>query len=730
MKVRSISLAGVTLVATNLANVPVANSAEPPATPTQTIVVTATRVEQSSFDLPLSIDVVSGEQLQNQQLQVNLSEALARVPGIVAQNRQNYAQDLQISSRGFGARSTFGVRGIRLYADGIPATMPDGQGQVSHFDIGSAGRVEVLRGPFSALYGNSSGGVISIFTENVKPGATLEADAAFGSYGTHRGGIKASGDNGTINYVVDASEFSTDGYRDHSAVTRDTYNAKLSFKPDAASKVTFLLNSLDMPEAQDPLGLTLTQFNANPRQAGGTFTGSAPQANALTFNTRKRVEQTQGGMNYERTLTSQDTLASMIYFGRRGTTQFQAIAPSAQTAASSAGGLIDLERNYGGVDLRWTHRTTLAGSPLRFSAGVDYENLDEQRRGYQNFIGTTYGIFGALRRNEDNRVFTFDQYLQAEWQPSAQWLVLAGLRNSTVKVDSHDNYIATGNGNDSGSTSFSATNPVAGVTYKASDAVNVYASYGRGFETPTLNELAYNPNGSGLNFSLKPSKSDNVEIGVKSFLGSDVQLNAALFHVKTQNEIAVLNNTGGRATYQNVDGTKRDGFELSLDAKLDHGFALNAAYTWLKAQYSNSFLTCPTTRCSVTNPGTLSNPNLPVAIAAGNALPGIPRSTLYGELSWKHGPAGFASALEVRHVAQLYANDQNSFAAPAYTVAAIRAGFEQLSGGWHLKEFCRIDNLTDRKYAGSVIVNEGNQQYYEPAPGRTHLIGVSAAYNW
>jgi iron complex outermembrane recepter protein len=710
MKLSKLAIAGTALaVGSSLAG-----AAEPSVSTTAPVVVSATRTEQSSFDLPVSIDRVDAAQIQEQQSQVNLSESLARVPGIVAQNRQNYAQDLQISSRGFGARSTFGVRGIRLYADGIPATMPDGQGQVSHFDLGSAGRVEVLRGPFSVLYGNSSGGVISLFTEDGKPGATLEGDVAAGSFDTRRVGLKAAGDTGNLNYVLSGSEFHTDGARNHSAVTRDIYNAKLRVNPDSASKLTFVVNSLDMPEAQDPLGLNRTQFDANPRQA---------DASALQYNTRKRVSQTQGGLTYERTLTSADTIVATMYYGRRSTTQFQSVTVGAQNALTSAGGVIDLARNYGGMDLRWTRRVTLAETPLRFTAGLAYENLDEHRRGFENFTGpsatpTATGVLGRVRRDEDNRVFTFDQYLQAEWQPGAKWLVLAGLRNSSVKVDSRDHYIATGNGNDSGSTSYSAINPVAGLTYKASESLNFYASYGRGFETPTMNELSYKPTGTGLNFGLKPAKSDHVEIGAKAFLGPDTLLTAAVFHVKTKDEIAVLRNSSGRSVFQNVGGTKRDGVELALDARLPAGFGAYAAYTYLRAQYADAFLTCTATTCST--------PVVPVA--AGNFIPGIPRSMIYGELTWKHAPSGFSSGLELRHVDRVYVNDINSDAAPAYTVANLRFGFEQKFGGWQTKEFYRVDNMTDRKYAGSVIVNESLSRFFEPAPGRNHLIGVSLSY--
>ena len=677
----------------------------------ESVVVTATRVEQSAFDLPVAIDSLNRAQLQEGQLQVNLSEAMARIPGIVAQNRQNYAQDLQISSRGFGARASFGVRGVRLYADGIPATMPDGQGQVSHFDLGSAARLEVLRGPFSSLYGNSSGGVISLFTEDGEPGVQITPALAVGSFGTQRLATKLSGDNGDLNYVVNAARFRTDGYRDHSAARRDNLNGKLNWRPDLASKLTLTINALDMPEAQDPLGLSRAQFVADPRQA---------DASASSFNTRKSLDQQQLGLAYERKIGFEDRLNATIYLGQRGAIQFQAIPVATQAPVTHPGGVIDLKRDYWGIDTRWTHRGTLANAPLTATAGINYDKLDEARRGFQNFIGAQTGVLGALRRDEDNDIHDFDQYAQAQWEPSEQWLLLAGLRHSTVAVASADKYIVGANGNDSGAASFSATTSVLGVTWRALPALNVYASLGKGFETPTINELSYKPGGAaGLNLDLQAAKSDNLEVGIKALLGEGARLNAALFDIRTRNEIVTASNSGGRATFQNVDGTRRSGLELNFDADLGNGFAMVAAYSHLKATYTEAFRSCRVAGCTAVTS---------VAIAAGNRMPGIPADTLYGELSWKHPASGFTGALELRQVSQVYVDDQNSDAAPAYSIGNLRLSFEQKSDGWRLREFLRVDNLGDRKYAGSVIVNDGNGRFFEPAPGRNWLLGLSAAY--
>ncbi|MDP1613277.1 MAG: TonB-dependent receptor [Sulfuritalea sp.] len=669
---------------------------------TSPVVVSATRVEQSGFDLPVSIDSLNKEQLQEGQLQVNLSESLVRVPGIVAQNRQNYAQDLQISSRGFGARSSFGVRGLRIYSDGIPATMPDGQGQISHIDLGSAARVEVMRGPFSALYGNSSGGVISVFTEDGAPGARIEPALAFGSYGTQRLSTKLSGDSGRFNYVADVSSFRTDGYRDHSAAKRDNLNTKLRWKLPNDASLTLVVNAVEMPDIQDALGLTRAQYEADPRQAG---------TNALAYNTRKSVAQQQIGINLEHKVGADDTVNLTLHRGHRDTIQYQSIPAAFQGAATHPGGVIDLTRDYWGLDARWTHRGALAGKPLITSAGLSHEDLDEARKGFQNFIGAQTGVLGALRRNEDNRISSFDQYLQTQWEASSDWRLLAGVRHASVKITSTDKYIVAGNVDDSGSTKFSATTGSLGAVFRATDAANVYLSWGKGFETPTMNELSYQPGGAaGLNFALQAATSTHLELGVKALVGNDTRLNAALFSVDTDKEIAVATSVGGRTTFQYAGRTRRTGLELGADTHWQNGLALALAYTHLTARYQD----------------TLAGST----IVAGNFIPGIPQKVLFAELSWRHAPSGFLAAVNVRSASKVWVNDGNTDAAPANTVTGLRLGFEQKSGGWTLKEFLRIDNLGDQKYAGSVIVNEGNSRFFESAPGRNHLLGLSASYGF
>ncbi|WP_084544946.1 TonB-dependent receptor family protein [Derxia gummosa] len=685
-----------------------ATSRTAPAT-LDSVIVRSTRIDTSPFEAAASVDVVDGARARDGKLQVNLSESLGGVPGLTLRDRQNYAQDQQLSIRGFGARSAFGVRGVRIYVDGIPATLPDGQGQLSNIDLGALDRIEVLRGPFSALYGNSAGGVIQAFTAEGKGAPTLEGGYAFGSFGTQRESLRFSGETGGLGYSFSGSHFETGGYREHSVTQRDLGNVKLTTRPDEWSKLTIVANYVNL-KAQDPLGLTRANFERDPRGV---------ESVALSFDTRKTVQQTQGGLQYERQINAANSLAFSVYDGHRDTVQYQAIPTGPQNAATHPGGVIGLGREYYGVDARWNWKGELAGRPLKLVGGVAADALDENRKGYQNFIGGTTGVMGALRRDENNKSWNIDQYVQAEWRFATDWKLDAGVRHSRIGVKSIDRYIVPGNPDDSGSTDYTATLPVVGLQYAATPDLRLYATAGRGFETPTLNELAYRANGlTGMNFGLQPSRSDNLEVGAKWRHGPGL-LTLAAFRTSNDNEIVTLTNTGGRATYQNAGSTRRQGVELSWSAEYEHDIRTQIAYTLVDATYRETFATCTGTPCATPN----------TTIPAGRHIPGVARQQGFAELAW--APAtGPRASIEGRVVDRVYVNDANSDAAGGYGTVGLGAGWLVKQAGWSITGFGRVDNVFDRKYAGSVIVNEGNSRFFEPAPGRNWIAGVTGAVSF
>ena len=673
----------------------------------QTMVVTAAPTTVSELDTPAAVSVVNGDEMRQAAPRVNLSESLGAVPGLQVQNRQNYAQDLQLSIRGFGSRSTYGVRGLRIYVDGIPATMPDGQGQTSNIDIGSVDTIEVLRGPFSALYGNSSGGVINVTSQTGTQPPTVEASSYYGSFGTWHYGMKATGavgdgsHAGDVDYTVSTNRFTTHGYRDHSGARKNLANARLGVRINDVSKLTLLLNSVDI-KANDAGGLTADEWRDNPRQS--------PRGDQ--YNTRKNTRQTQAGLRYERQLSAQDDLSVMMYAGERETTQFQSIPRAPQLKPSHAGGVIDLTRHYQGIDTRLTHRGELL-VPVTLTAGLDYENMSERRKGYENFVmvngAPQYGEQGALRRNERNLRWNVDPYLQTQWQLTDKLSLDAGVRYSSVWFDSNDYYITPGNGDDSGDASYHKWLPAGSLKYALTDAWNVYLSAGRGFETPTINELSYrSDNQSGLNFGLKPSTNDTVEIGSKTRIGNGL-FTAALFQTNTDNEIVVDSSSGGRTSYKNAGKTRRQGMELGLDQQFGESWRLKAAWTWLDATYRTNV--CDDASCN------------------GNRIPGIARNMGYASFGYQPEQGWYAGS-DIRYMSDIMANDENTAKAPSWTVVGLTTGYKWSYGRMDMDLFGRIDNLFDREYVGSVIVNESNGRYYEPAPGRNYGIGLNLAWRF
>ena len=673
----------------------------------QTMVVTAAPTTVSELDTPAAVSVVNGDEMRQAAPRVNLSESLGAVPGLQVQNRQNYAQDLQLSIRGFGSRSTYGVRGLRIYVDGIPATMPDGQGQTSNIDIGSVDTIEVLRGPFSALYGNSSGGVINVTSQTGTQPPTVEASSYYGSFGTWHYGMKATGavgdgsHAGDVDYTVSTNRFTTHGYRDHSGARKNLANARLGVRINDVSKLTLLLNSVDI-KANDAGGLTADEWRDNPRQS--------PRGDPDT--PRKNTRQTQAGLRYERQLSAQDDLSVMMYAGERETTQFQSIPRTPQLKPSHAGGVIDLTRHYQGIDTRLTHRGELL-VPVTLTAGLDYENMSERRKGYENFVmvngAPQYGEQGALRRNERNLMWNIDPYLQTQWQLTDKLSLDAGVRYSSVWFDSNDYYITPGNGDDSGDASYHKWLPAGSLKYALTDAWNVYLSAGRGFETPTINELSYrSDNQSGLNFGLKPSTNDTVEIGSKTRLGNGL-LTAALFQTNTDNEIVVDSSSGGRTSYKNAGKTRRQGMELGLDQQFGESWRLKAAWTWLDATYRTNV--CDDASCN------------------GNRIPGIARNMGYASFGYQPEQGWYAGS-DIRYMSDIMANDENTAKAPSWTVVGLTTGYKWSYGRMDMDLFGRVDNLFDREYVGSVIVNESNGRYYEPAPGRNYGIGLNLAWRF
>ena len=676
------------------------------------ITVQAVHTDSELLSTSASIQKVQAATVQNN-ANVNLSEVLQGVAGLQINNRENYAQDLQISMRGFGARSTFGVRGIRMYVDGIPATMPDGQGQSSNIDLNSLDHIEVLTGPFSSLYGNSSGGTILAESKEGQGKDSIQVGLNAGSHHKQQANIQLQGGSEQANqpaYVISSSYFDTDGFRDHSAAQKVLNNAKLTWNLEDGSKINWVMNRVDI-DADDPQGLKHEQWKANPKQVNDSKN---------TYNVRKEIEQTQTGLTWTKPLNDQQELYSMFYLGNRQVVQYQSIPKcginkvtgecipnSSQLNPRHAGGVIDFDRDYYGADFRWTGKEVLPNTTL--VAGVALDRMVEDRKGYENYDDTgRYGVKGDLRRNENNTLWNLDPYVQASWQFLPTWHLDTGLRYSNVHYESDDHYIVAGNGDDSGSTDYQKLLPSVALGWEILPELYAYASYGKGFETPTFTEMAYPTLAtSGINFDLKPASSDTYELGLKS-QNTFGLFTLAVFNTVTKNDIVPDDANAGRNTFRNAEQTLRQGAELAWQHQLWQDLKLSASYSYLDATFDADIA------ATTTKP----------LIEKGTYIPGIAKNQAFTRIAWQP-KQGFQAGLEARYMDKIYVDDINSDTAPSYTVVAANVGYLWVNRDWKVNSYARVDNLFDRNYVGSVIVNDGNSRFFEPVDGRNFSVGMS-----
>lgn len=678
------------------------------------VVVQSGRLEQKQFDAPASIYTIDADTLRSSGPQVNISDVLNRAPGVVALNRNNYAQDVQISIRGFGARSAFGIRGIRLITDGIPSSMPDGQGQTSSVSMTSTDRMEVLTGPLAQLYGNASGGVIQTFTREAGDDPEAQVQVYAGSFGMTRTDSQFSQRSGNVGMVVDYSTFAIEGYRTNSDTRRQQLNSVITVDAKPDTRIKFIVNVFDMPYAKDALGLKANQLAAS----------SMADPSALAARTRKIVKQEQTGAVVEHTVDSDLKLQARLYGGTRSNLQFQATTPT---------GWIGLERQFEGLGLQAKGKGTVFNDQrVNWVVGTDIDHAQEQRQSGNSTLGDKTP--GSLKRNELNETSNRDYFAQANWLLNERYTLTTGVRHSNVTLKSRDDYLADGV-NGSGSVSYKATSPVLGLTWHAQDNLNIYINQGKGFETPTMAEAAYSNTTTSVvgqfNPNLNASYSNHLEVGTKWLPTSSSRMDAAWFQIKTTDELVVSRSASGQTSYVNASKTTREGFELALRNQHTKHIRSQISATVIRATYDQGFSSSATTN----NVTTLTN------VAAGNSLPAIPKRQLFTSLQWSEkgftaagqkSALGLEAGLDLISRSSMWANDSNSASATDYALAP---GYSQLNarlrqryqvGLARVEAFVGVDNLTSKDSISSVIVNQSKQQYFEPGLPRSWIIGLQS----
>ena len=690
------------------------------------VTVTATRLESRELDAPLSLTVISKEQIQAGQQQLALNESLAGVPGLLALNADNFAQDARIAVRGFGARSAFGIRGIQLVVDGLPESTPDGQGQVDNIDPGVLASAEVIRGPSSGLYGNAAGGVISFTTEEPPAEPLAEARFSAGSFGFQRYQLKGGGRKGKLGVIAYGSHTRLEGYREHSAMESSLFNARLHFDYEKDGKrssdiqghddvynhyksnnylsndyksndyfynnykdndhrcggqLQLLLNYLDSPLAEDSGGLTLEDVKESRRQA---FSRN------LTFDAGEAVRQGRLALRWKHRWGLKHQLESYTFYLFR---DFNNRLPF------EMGGIVAFNRQYSGLGASYGYTGKPGALPYRFKLGIDLANQVDDRQRFDNLEGAS----GPLNFRQEESFRSLGFYWVQEWGLADALNATLSTRFDVLRLAADDYYLA--DGDDSGKLGFENFNPSLGLLYTFSSSARAFANFSTSFETPALSELSANPAGGGFNETLSPQKATSYELGLRGLVQRRLRYQLAVFYIGLQNELLPfeLEAFPGRLFYRNAGASERLGLEASLDWQLRPGLTASLSYTFSDFTYSRY--------------------TTPDGDFAGNQLPAIPQHFGFFSLRYLHS-SGLLASLRCRYIGALYADDANTEQDDAYLDAGLRLSYSRQFAWWGLHPFLGVNNLLDAQYRGNIRTNAFGGRYYEPAPGVHFYVGV------
>ena len=654
------------------------------------VVVTATRIPTDLEGLPFAAASVGRDAIQRGRQQLGLDEALVAVPGVFFQNRYNFAQDLRIAIRGFGSRANFGIRGIRIFADDIPQTLPDGQGSVDAIDLGSAEQIEVIRGPFSSVYGSASGGVINIRTEDGPERPFLSGRFNFGSYGYRQAQAKAGGQSGKLNWLGNYSATRLDGYRDHAGYKSRLFNSKFRYDFNEKTRLTVVFNAVNSPKADDPGGLNAREVENDRRQA-------APRN--LLYDAGESLDQQSLGLAFRRQVGSNQELMLRNYYVRR---QFNNRLPF-DVNSNGQGGAVDLSRRFSGLGGNYSWNSELGSHGNQLMIGFDYDAQRDHRRRFAN----NQGVIGDQTTNQDEDVTTTGFYIQDVFDLTETAALTLGGRFDDVDYEVKDRTSSE----NSGKRSFNEFSPMVGVNWALRDAVNLYGNISSSFDPPATTELA-NPDGpSGFNQSLDPQTATNFELGVKGLIVGRLRYELALFHINVKDEIVPYElGESGQSFFQNAGRSSHDGLEAALSMELLPGLTGTATYTWSDFKFDEFR-------------------GLGNVVYDGNRIPGIPEQLSNLDLSWSN-PSGFFAGWDMLYVGSFYADNANQVETDHYLVSNLRAGFRWSGKGWVFEPFVGVNNLFDKKYNGNIRLNAAFGRYYEPAPDRNLYAGILLRYGF
>ena len=645
---------------------------------TDSVFITASRIRQKISEAPYAVSLLRSDFISKGQQRLSLKESLDYVPGVFTMNADNYAQDIRISIRGFGARSAFGIRGIKILVDGVPETTPDGQGQTDNLDINTIQNMEILRGPVSGLYGNASGGILSVSTaaNNDKIGTELFAGA--GSFGYLNMHIRTHLRYNKWVSTIQATNIRTEGYRMQSAMQNTILNANIGYRLNDRNKIALILNYAHSPQADDPGGLTASELD-NDR------TMAAP-AN-VRWNAGESVQQSKIALRW---LYSGERLESEVntwYIHR----DFENFLPFTN------GGVVGLKRDFPGITVRFTYRNSILKLPWTLSGGVDAELQQDLRLRFNNTDGKK-GESAVFRQQEIFR--NMGVYLLNKINFHEKLEGSLSLRQDLINIQ------ARPDDREREQLNYAALNPSVGLNWRVAQDIRLYANYSTNFESPALIELSNNPSGiTGFNTDLLPQTAKSGELGVRYQPAGSIQTEAALYYIRIKDEILPyeLAQFPQRIFYRNAGNTIRKGMEISLNYRITEALRLFSSWTVADFRYEKY----------------LSGNN----DFKGNRPAAQPLHQFFSDLRYIHKD-GWFTILNAKYTSALFADDANTISEKGFTLIHLKMGKEMSFSRFTIEPCIGIQNLTNSLYNSNIRINAAAGRYYEPAPERHWFVSI------
>ena len=636
------------------------------------VIVKSTRIDVNKKQAPLSVSVKNLLINKNYTSKSSFSDFTNSIPGVYTSSSNNFSQDLRISIRGFGARSAFGIRGIKLIVDGIPETTPDGQSQLDNLPLGLISNIEIIRGPSSILYGNSSGGVININTLSDSSAPYFRTSTIFGAYQYQSIQKTRVFDWNNSSLVVHYDKRRSNGYRDFSGYKSSILNLKYLRDFDEKNKIVWQINYTDSPYAKDAGGLKLSEVEDDRRQS---------RKNNFDYDTYEKVKHVKTGFSWRHLNDNNSSFDSYFFYQKR---DFNSKLPF------NYGGIIFLERDYYGIGTKYSKQYFSDNKSKTITLGIDYSNQQDDRKRFKNNLGEKgENTFDQIEKFKSTGVYFINQT-----NYTSGLLFRYGVRYDENRIGTDSEAFI----------SLNKFNPSLGVSYSISKSDNIYFSTGTSFETPTLNELSNNPNGNGLNKSLDPSSSINYEIGWRK-TASNLTFESIVYLINTDNEILPyeLEQFPGKNFYRNVGSTRRYGIEISSQLLFSNG-KLNLSYTKAKNTFNDFVLD-----------GNDLN---------GMSLPGIPDQILDIELIFNLSNRGIL-LINNRLIGDIYADNLNETMVSSYNLLNITYSKKIFKNS---EVYLGVNNLLDIAYFDNIRINAFGKRYYEPAPKRNIHFGLNFSF--